>query len=132
MNENLKKRLPIIGVIAASLVLSAIAVFTAIKIFQSRQQSISPLAPGNQPLAQAPTSTSTPTPFPTSSPTPTLGLTGSPTPTASTSATLTPTKKPSATPTIAQELPDSGISLPTVVGISFGLILIIVSLLLAI
>lgn len=133
MNENLKRRLPIIGVAAATIVLAGIAVFTATRIFQSREENISPIAPEEE-LAQAPTFT--PTPLPTS--TPTINLSGTPTPTrtltptASTSGTLTPTKKLTATPTSAETLPDAGISYPTLVGVSVGLILLIAGVLLAI
>src|SRR3990167_9338262 len=138
MNENLKKRLPIIGIAAATIILAGIAVFTATRIFRSREGNVSPVAPEEDSLAQAPTATATLTP--TVTPTPTIRLTGSPTPTprvsvsptASISATLTPTKKPTATPTSAETLPDAGISFPTVIGVSVGLILVIASILLAI
>src|SRR3990172_5731487 len=133
MNENLKRRLPIIGIAAATIVLAGIAVFTATRIFRSRGENISPVAPQEE-LAQAPTFT--PTPFPTA--TPTINLSGTPsptstlTPTASTSPTLTPTRRLTATPTSTETLPDAGISYPTLIGVSIGLVLLIAGVLLAI
>ncbi len=77
-----------------------------------------------------PTSTGTPTPTPTGtvmpSPTPTPTATGTPTPT----PTSPPGTTPTPTPTLA-ELPEAGISLPTVGALLGGAVLVILSILLA-
>ena len=133
MNENLKRRLPIVGVIFVTVILAGIAVYTATRIWNSRNENISPASPEKEPLAQA--SSPTPTLTPTSTPTPT-GLSGSPTPslsvspTASVSATLSPTKKLTPTPSVAETLPDAGSPFITVFGVSLGLVLLVTSLLL--
>jgi len=80
--------------------------------------------------------TNTPTPTgvsqATSTPSPTGVVTSSPTPTGAT-ATLTPTTVLTSTPTAtgAAQLPDAGISYPTLLGIGLGILLIFGSLLFA-
>ncbi len=67
----------------------------------------------------------------TATPTPTTGITGTPTPTveatATPTSTPTPTSRVTATPTAtgAAELPDAGVSYPTIVGIGLGILVII-------
>jgi len=147
MKENPKGRLTIIGIASLTIVLAGIAIFTATKIFQSKKESVTPTTPEVEPLAQTPTST--PTPIPSATPTGLLAQAGSPTPTihfltssptttptptrtASVSATLTPTRRVTTSPTLATEtLPDSGVSYPTILVISFGTFLLVVSFLLA-
>lgn len=135
MKENPRGKLTIAGIALATIVLAGIAVFTGVKIFQTRKENVSPIVPEAEPLAQAPTLTPTsiptPTPTPLLSPTITGSLTPTPARTASTSATLTPTKKVTATPSASATLPDSGISVPTVLGISLGVFLLIAGFLLA-
>lgn len=120
------------------MVLAGIAVFTAVRLYQLRTERVAPTVPQEQALAQIPTST--PTPRPTSTPTvsatggvsPTGSLTPTATPRLSPTASVsaTPTKKVTVTPTGAA-LPDAGISLPTIIGVSAGLFLLITSVLLA-
>ena len=106
-----------------TLVLGVIAVITAIRFYQLRQQAVAPTAP-EEPVAAEPTPTPTfqlppptetcslsfsvpsptPTPTPTFTPTPTATSTPTPTPTATTTPvpptpTPTPTPVPTATPT---------------------------------
>lgn len=73
------------------------------------------------------------TPTPTA--TATATITGTTTPTATVTATATTTKTPTttatATATVSPPIPDSGMPLPTIFGIGFGVILIAVSLILA-
>lgn len=138
----LKGRAPLFLAIGGTVVLAGIAVFTAIRLYQLRSQRVAPTAPEEQAQAQAPTSTPTPTLRPTSTPTPTGSGTGTPTPTSRLSPTLTPRLSPtasvSATPTTKltitptkATLPDAGVSFPTIVGVSTGLLLVIASVLLA-
>ena len=132
----LKGRVPIFLAIGGTVVLAGIAVFTAVRLYQLRKERVAPTAPQEQAQAQLPSPTSTPRP--TSTPTPIASITPtrtlSPTvtprlsPTASVSAT--PTTRLSATPTSAA-LPDAGVSFPTIVGVSVGLLLLSVSVLLA-
>jgi len=72
----------------------------------------------------APTNTPTPTSTPTPTPTPT-GVVSTPTPTP-TGVVSTPT------PTPIQELPDTGFSVPTLMGIGFGVLLLLGAMILAI
>jgi hypothetical protein len=128
----LKGKLPIFLAIGGTVVLAGIAVFTAIRLYQLRGERVAPTAPQEEAQAQLPSPT--PTPRPTSTPTPTSTGTLSPTvtprlsPTASVSAT--PTRRPSATAT-PSALPDAGVTFPTLVGVSVGLLLLTVSVLLA-
>jgi hypothetical protein len=69
--------------------------------------------------------TPTPTPEPTNEP----GVTSTPTPTST--ITTTPTSTPSATPTIGDELPDAGVSLPTMLGLGLGTLMLIFAIMLA-
>jgi cytoskeletal protein RodZ len=132
----LKGRLPIFLAIGGTVILAGIAVFTAVRLYQLRQESVTPTTPQEEAQAQLPSPT--PTPKPTSSPTPG----GSVTPTRAVSPTLTPRLSPtasvSATPTTRATatptqagLPDAGVSFPTVVGVSAGIMLLVVSILLA-
>ena len=131
----LKGKAPIFLAIGGTVVLAGIAVFTAVRLYQLRQQGVTPTAP-EQPQAQIPTSTPTPTPSPTPVSSLTLTPTGSLTPTVTprlsptASVSAAPTKKPTATPT-GTSLPDAGVSLPTIVGVSVGLLLLTISVLLA-
>jgi hypothetical protein len=112
MNQLKHKLVPII-IIAATIILAGISIYTANRLYQLRKTSIAPNAPSSNPHAQEITSlcalefafttptptptvtpTATPTPTPTRTPTPTPTLTPTPTP------TLTPTPTPTATPYI--------------------------------
>ncbi len=130
----LKGKLPLVLAIGGTVVLAAIAVFTAIRLYQLRKERVAPTAPQEQAQAQLPSPT--PTPKPTSTPTPTTS--GSPSGTPSVTPRLSPTASVSATPTsrlsitpTKAALPDAGVSFPTIVGVSAGLLLLTVSVLLA-
>lgn len=151
----MKNKFVTIGIIIATLVLAGVAVFTAVRLYQLRQEVVAPTAPTSKPKAQeapkactslaftlststptptptvSPTVTPTPTGIPTSTPTGTPGVT--PTPTPVSTATPGPTSTPiaGATPTQEAALPDAGISFPTIFGIGLGTILLIGALLLA-
>ena len=95
----MKNKIATIGIIIATVILAGVAVFTAVRLYQLRQEAVAPTAPTSKPKAQeAPIScralsfvlgaTSTPTPTPTGSPTATPTSTATPTPTA------TPTNPP--------------------------------------
>ncbi len=77
MNNFVRKNLVTILVLGATILLAGIAVFTALRLYQLRQQSVSPAAPTSKPGAQAnpacqalsftltaPTASPTPTPVP--------------------------------------------------------------------
>lgn len=134
---------------AATFALAAIAIFTAWRLY--RMQSTAPQPSEAQEQQQT---TATPQPITEScngltfaisvnaqetSPTP--SLTPSPTPNTTSSPTSSPTTapssfttnapaSPSATPTA--ELPEAGVSAPTLIGVGFGTLLLLLALALAI
>jgi hypothetical protein len=88
-------------IITATVILAGVAIFTAFRLYQLRQQAVAPNAPSSNPKADTITptnncnltftlSTGTPTATPTGSSTPTATPTGS--------STATPTPTPSGTP----------------------------------
>ena len=120
MRDFIKQNLVSFLTIFATVILAAVAIFTAIRLYQLRQQAVAPTAP-EEPAAQeiTPEPTTTPTsapeiqlppvselcevtfeiggPPPTATPTPTSTPTPTATPTLTPTATATP--KPTATPT---------------------------------
>jgi len=66
----------------------------------------------------------------TLTPTPSVRLTTTPTPTTKVSGTPTPTRSTTPTPTTAQ-LPDAGVSYPTLFGLGLGILVIVGAVLLA-
>lgn len=134
-----KGKIGTIAVLILTLVLAGIAVFTAIRLFKLRQEAVAPSAPTSKPKAQetaAPatcaalafnltTSTDTPTPTTTETATPTTTSTSTATPTAT--STSTATARSTATATAAASLPEAGISTPTILGFSLGIVLLLVS-----
>lgn len=160
MKNFLKGKIGTLAIIIATLILAGVAIFTAIRLYQLRQQPVAPTAPTSKPEAAAatpkactvltfnlatptptvtPTGTSTGTPAPTPTPTETPEETPTPTPTPTETATATATPTATgttvaeATPTSTAEaaLPEAGISYPTILGIGIGILLLIGSLLLA-
>jgi len=138
-----KKKIATIGVIIATVVLAGIAVFTAIRLYNLRQESVSPAAPESEPAAAEPQITScntlaftlgTPTATPTGTGTPTPSDSPTPTPTSTptgtATATATPTSPPSGTTTPEPALPEAGISFPTVLSSGLGILIILGSLIL--
>ena len=133
MRDFIKQNLVSFLTIFATVILAAVAIFTAIRLYQLRQQAVAPTAP-EEPAAQeiTPEPTTTPTsapeiqlppvselcevtfeiggppptatPTPTSTPTPTATGTPIPTPTPTLTPTPTPTGAPTATPTPTQAL----------------------------
>jgi hypothetical protein len=83
-----------------------------------------------------PVPTASPTLTPTKSPTPSASPTKSPVPTKSPSPTLKPTASPTVIPTISptpiSDLPPAGVSMPTIVGVVSGIMLLVGSLLIVI
>lgn len=97
----MKNKIATIGIIIATLILAGVAVFTAVRLYQLRQEAVAPTAPTSKPKAQevpiactalAFTLGQTPTPTPTATPT------GSSTPTPTGTATTTPTPTSSGVP----------------------------------
>lgn len=160
--EFFKKNLATSLIVAATVILGGIAIFTAVRLYQLRSEPVAPTAPESKPAAsnvvlhpvactQLVFSLTTPTPTPTKRPTPTPTVTPTPTPTASATSTPTPTATatpaPTATPTSSptstptqiakatstpESLPAAGIATPTLVGIGLGAILLLGALVLAI
>ena len=150
----MKNKIATIGIIIATLILAGVAVFTAVRLYQLRQQAVAPTAPTSKPKAQevpiactlltftlgatptpSPTPTGNPTSTPTATPTGIPGATSTPTTTPTTGAgtsTPTPTSKLAVAPTPTQpSLPDAGVSLPTIFGITLGSLLLIGAIILA-
>ncbi len=143
-----KKKIVTVLIVIATVILAGVAVFTAIRLYQLRQEAVAPTAPEESEAAEpvieectqlAFTIDEDPTPTPTGTVTPTPTETVTPTPTSTPGPTTTPTPTPTGTPiaqatptpTEAAELPEAGISYPTIIGAGVGILLIIASLLLA-
>jgi hypothetical protein len=142
-----RKKIATISIIVATVILAGIAVFTAVRLYNLRQEAVAPTAPQSEPAAAAPdvqscdlltftlqTPTSTPSGTPTGTPTSTPSGTPtdipSGTPTDTPTGTATPTSTATATPTDEPEIPDAGVSLPTLLSAGLGIVAIIFSLLL--
>lgn len=133
-------------IILATFILAGVAIYTAIRLYQLRQQPVAPNVPSSIPqAAEVPgscsalaftvgtgTPTATPTGTPTATPTgtPTATPTGTATPTATPTHTTTPTASGTPTPT-PPTLPRSGTDWPTIVGVGVGILTILGSLILA-
>ncbi len=111
MEPKKKNWLPFL-ILGAIVILAGIAVFTAIKLYQSREKPIAPTAPQPAPAAgecqlSFTVVTLTPTPITTSTPTPTGTVTPTSTPTPTPTGTVIPTPTGTLTPT------PTGTPLPT-------------------
>lgn len=157
-----KNKIATFLVVIATFILSGVAIFTAVKLYQTRQKPVAPTAPESEPQAQIITPSIIETPTPTVSypeeedkrylaftineslaatPTPTVELVAQVTPAATATLTPTPTAIVTATPTATltptatttpTQLLDAGTSLPTIIAIGFSFLLIMGALLLAI
>lgn len=98
-------RIGTILVVLATIVLAGVAIYTAIRLYQLRQQPVAPNVPSSQPQAAAnvgscgalafnTTGTGTPTPTPTETPTGTPTSTPTETPTGTPGPTESPTPSP--------------------------------------
>lgn len=139
-------------ILIATLALAGIAIFTAIRLFQLRQEPVAPNVPTSKPKADvplactalsftlttpppttpppttAPPTTAPPTTAPpTTAPPTTAPPVGGPTATPKPTATKTPTPEPTEEPA----LPDAGTSWPTIIGAGAGVLILVFSLLLA-
>src|SRR3990167_4879997 len=93
--KNLKNKTITVAIILITMLLAGVAIFTAVRLYQLRQSSVSPLNPQSEPEAYTTqicklsfnitlaTATATPTPTPTKTPKPTPTKTPKPTPTKS-------------------------------------------------
>lgn len=137
----MKNKFTIIGIIVTTIILAGVAIFTALRLYQTRDVAIAPNVPSSKPAAQevstcslsfSLTATPTATPSATATATATSTASGSPTATATSTSTSTvnPTGAPTTSPT-EPSLPVVGTSWPTLLGTGFGVLVIIGSLLLA-
>ncbi|WKZ25306.1 MAG: hypothetical protein QY322_02850 [bacterium] len=105
----MKNKFTMIGIVLTTLILAGVAIFTALRLYETRDTAVAPNVPSSRPAAQVqPTEqasscnlsftiqTSTATPTATGSATPTA--TGSATPTATATATSTATATATASP----------------------------------
>ncbi len=90
-----------------------------------------PTSTGSYSIAGSVTASPTPSVKVTTTPTPTLKLTVTATPTASVTATPTKTLTPTPTAGAGGNLPDAGFSLPTLLSVGFGILVIAGAVLLA-
>lgn len=173
MRDFFRNRIVTVVILIATVGLAGIAIFTALRLYQLRQQPVAPNVPTSVPKAAAPVSCSaisftlqaaSPTPTPSTTPTPTPTATATPAPSGTPNScggtcgsdsncnsglscyqgycrnsscptqsdcncpsTSTATPAPTATP----QLPQTGTSLPTVAGVGTGIVLLVVSVLLA-
>ncbi len=159
--EFIKKHITTILIILSTIILGGVAVFTAVRLYQLRQEPVAPTQPKSKPSASQDQisyqalkactelafalATPTQTPKPTTTPTITPSPTPTPTPTSTPIATQAPTASPSPSPTptlISQAsltpksttvaLPEAGVGTPTIFGIGLGLLLLLGAILLAI
>ncbi len=106
---NMKNKITVIGIVLTTIILAGVAIFTAIRLYQTRSTAVAPNVPSSKPAAQeintcslsftlsvsTPTATSTATATATStstsssSPTTTSSSSSSPTATSTSSATAT-------------------------------------------
>ena len=143
----MKNKFTIIGIVTTTIILAGIAIFTAVKLYQTRYKIVAPNIPSSRPSAQEIGTTPSTcqlnftisttaivenisTGSPSSSPSPTATSTIKATGTASPTATSTTAVKTS-TPTTEPSLPNAGTTWPTIFGVGFGLLIIVGSLLLA-
>lgn len=139
MRDFFKSKVFTVVILLATLILAGIAIFTAIRLYQLRQEAVAPTAPTSKPAAAEPPKACTvmsftigspsPSPSPSGTATPTATPTGSPTATPTGTATATATA--TGTGTAAPSLPSAGTSWPTIVGIGVGILVIVGSILLA-
>lgn len=97
----MKNKLGTILIIITTIILAGIAIFTAVRLYQLRQESISPAAPESKPAAQEANTCqlSFTLTLTTSTPTATATSTATATATATATSTSTPTATPTATAT---------------------------------
>lgn len=82
MNEFLRKNTVTLLIVLATIILAGVAIFTAIRLYQTRQVAVTPNVPSSQPAAAINTACqtlaftiATPTPSPTATPVPQCGTT---------------------------------------------------------
>lgn len=136
-----KKKIVTVLIVIATVILAGVAVYTAIRLYQLRQEAVAPTAPEESEAAAPITeecsqlvfTITQESPSPSPSPSPTESPSPSPSPTASPTAspTTSPIAQASPSPTEEAALPEAGVSYPTIVGAGAGIILILLSLLLA-
>lgn len=159
MANFIKNKFATFIVVTATFILAGVAIFTAIRLYQLRNESISPTAPVSRPAAntqksceglsfvittQTPTVTTTISVTPSLSPTLTVTATTTLTPTQSVTSTPGPTATSTPGPTSTNTptpsggiggtgtaLPDAGISVPTIVLTIVGAMVVSLAVILA-
>ncbi len=124
-------------IILVTLVLAGVAVFTALRLYQLRQEPVAPNVPQSTPGATSNPTTDaceavaftleeeSPTPTPSSTPQTSNTPVASSTPVASTTPRPSTTSVATIAPTPAPTLPPAGVATPTLVGIGAAIILLI-------
>ena len=138
----MKKKIVTIVIVIATIALAGVAVFTAIRLYQLREESVAPTAPTSEPAAAQTVSSCTqlaftltvespsPSPSGSESPSPTSSPTTGPTSSPTDSPTSSPSSTSSPTTTTEPSLPEAGVSYPTIIGVGAGILVILGSLLL--
>ncbi|MEK7536550.1 MAG: hypothetical protein AAB559_02080 [Patescibacteria group bacterium] len=131
----MKNKYIIIGIIITTVILAGIAIFTAIRLYNTRDVAVAPNVPSSKPAAQEVVNTCSLSFSLTATATSTSTATATTTATSKATGTSTATPAPTTAPTAAQtqqpSLPVVGTSWPTLLGTGFGILVIIGSLLLA-
>ena len=131
MAKILKSKFGTILIILATLILAGIAVFTAIRLYNLRQEAVAPTAPTSKPAAVGSEDiTTTPSATPPVTKSCDLLTLNLVTPTPTGTSTATPTGTSTTSTTTQAELPEAGTSLPTILGLGAGGILLLISFLL--
>ena len=130
MKKIFKSKFGTILILIVTIALAGIAIFTAYRLYNLRRETVAPTAPTSKPAAVEPENITTTAPLATpvikSCDLLTFNL-ATPTPTGTSTATPTET----ATTAAQAELPEAGTSLPTILGLGAGGILLLISFLLA-
>src|SRR3989344_2595077 len=133
MKDLFKGKFVTILVVAATVILAGVAIFTALRLYQLRQESISLTQPESEPEATQPEINSCELlTFSITEPTPSLSPTNTLTPIAQATPTPTTAYIAAASPTPGgAALPDAGIATPTLIIGLAGILLILAAFLLA-
>jgi len=151
MTEFIKNNKTAILISTVTFVLAGVAIFTAWRLYRMQSTAPQPSEAQEQEIVSTPNpitesceglafaitvnaQETSPTPTPTATGTSISSSTATPTPTSTATSVSFGTDNPTSTPTNTPttQLPDAGVSIPTLLGISFGGVLLLAAALLAI